>query len=399
MSPFLIRPNTDYTTFKALLDEHFPDIRQRIRDDSNIRPSVIKNELVNDYARIGSFLTHTNAVMLALQRLEQAISDKLTAKVAAEGRAGGTYTALENTLLRDNTLPSGIFKFPSATNARGESIYFKTHKLLSSTLQDLEDLHNFNGRSVDTFEQTPLMDLYPGAKVASNPGKPVASTSGRGDPVAFLTLPDKAKTAPSDWPGRAKPVGVPAVSGILGQAFNKTLLRHGYHFKDPGAGIAHGEYTHRLQWYAVVVKRPDLGLINSPLDIFRSLGSDWCKHAREGVANDGSNLTGYYMWEALFDCAPAGLQLADWRPHSTTFTCPEAMLTQLTPSVLRTDDTHFLLKALMRARNKKRAGNVSGGDSSFERQDYGLRFTGSSTKTIQTATGFKGAYLFWYLSH
>ena len=53
------------------------------------------------------------------------------------------------------------------------------------------------------------------------------------------------------------------------------------------------------------------------------------------------------MWEALFDCAPAGLQLAEWRPHSATFTCPEAMLTKLTPSVLRTDDTHFLLKAMM----------------------------------------------------
>jgi len=398
VAPFLIRANTDYTTFSALIDENFPDIRQRIRDDSNIRPSVIKNELVNDYARIGSFLTHTNAVMLALQRLEQALLDKLAAKVRDEGDAGGSFTTLQNTL-SGNTLPSGVFKFPSTTNARGESIYFKTHKLLSSTLQDLEDLHNFNGRSVDTFEQTPAMDLYPGAKVARNPGRPEAATSSGGDPVAFLRLPDKAKTDPSNWPGGAKPVGVPAVSGILGQAFNKTLLRHGYHFKDPGAGIAHGEYTHRLQWYAVVTKSAEIGLRNSPLDIFRSLGSDWCKQQKIGRGNDGSELTGYYMWEALFDCAPAGLQLAEWRPHSDTFTCPEAMLKQLTPSVLYTHDTHFLLKALMRARNAKRSGNVSGGDSSFERQDYGLRFTGASTKTIQTATGFKGAYLFWYLSH
>ena len=40
----------------------------------------------------------------------------------------------------------------------------------------------------------------------------------------------------------------------------------------------------------------------------------------------------------------------------------------------------------------------SGGDSTFERQDYGLRFAAGSSKSIETATGFKGAYLLWYLN-
>ena len=49
------------------------------------------------------------------------------------------------------------------------------------------------------------------------------------------------------------------------------LLRHGYQFKDVAAGPYHGEYTHRLQWYAAMNAK-NLGIVNPALDIFRSLG-------------------------------------------------------------------------------------------------------------------------------
>ena len=70
---------------------------------------------------------------------------------------------------------------------------------------------------------------------------------------------------------------MPAGPGYLtdvvgGRDFNRILLRHGYHWKDPGAqGVTHGEYTHRIQWYALLTKWAALGLVNKPLLVFKAM--------------------------------------------------------------------------------------------------------------------------------
>src|SRR5262249_30240481 len=155
------------------------------------------------------------------------------------------------------------------------------------------------------------------------------------------------------------------ISGLLAVSFNRVLLRHGYHFKDPGAGIAHGEYTHRIQWYALVSDWATIGAKNKPLDVFKSFGSLW---SRQGVdeslhyggapAKGVKPFSAYYLWEMLFDCAATQGPMGGWKPFSQTFTCPEALHTYLTPRVLQYNDQLFTLRALMRARLNKRSGDT-----------------------------------------
>src|SRR4029453_3428682 len=65
-----------------------------------------------------------------------------------------------------------------------------------------------------------------------------------------------------------------AMGNVAGRDFNRILLRHGYHFKDVGAGVEHGEYTHRLHWFAI--SQADLRLTNTNLSyLYRCLGSLW----------------------------------------------------------------------------------------------------------------------------
>lgn len=71
-------------------------------------------------------------------------------------------------------------------------------------------------------------------------------------------------------------------------------IRRGYVLKDYGAGVRHGEFTHRLQWHAVMVAITNgfttadpkkQGWDHTPLDLYTSLGMK---------KNDG-------LWARLFD--------------------------------------------------------------------------------------------------
>lgn len=62
--------------------------------------------------------------------------------------------------------------------------------------------------------------------------------------------------------------------GILSTQTFLELPLLGYVFKDPGAGVEHGEYTHRLQWYAVMVdfERHTKRWDHTPYELYTKIG-------------------------------------------------------------------------------------------------------------------------------
>ena len=68
--------------------------------------------------------------------------------------------------------------------------------------------------------------------------------------------------------------------GILDSPTFLGIIRRGIAFKDFGAGIPHGEWTHRLQWFAIAAeitegftKAKGAGYNHTPLELYRYLGS------------------------------------------------------------------------------------------------------------------------------
>lgn len=79
-------------------------------------------------------------------------------------------------------------------------------------------------------------------------------------------------------------------------------ISHGLVLKDYGAGVKHGEFTHRLQWYILgraitnnFTTAFRAGWSHSPFELYTHLGSAGARNGREG-GNTGGDL-----WGRLFD--------------------------------------------------------------------------------------------------
>jgi len=363
MSPLVIPADRDATQFGELLRRTFPNLEGAIRDDNTLTVTN-KAALIDDYAEIGAFLSNRTLVEDALRTLNA----KVLEKIAASGNA--TLSAQ----ITDKNFRGTGFDQPKTNTGRGESIIFKTHKVLSSVLKDREDREGFNNF---TPPAAPPQDWGHGAidtkpdrlhsRAQSGTGPLVAGPDGR------FTLAPVAGNPPT------RPVGVPTLTSVVGgMDFQRILLRHGYHWKDPGAGgVAHGEYTHRIQWYAILEKAPPLPLRNRAIEIFKSMGSLWSRSNYPARPDSGGHT---YLWEVLFDCFPEGTDEADWRPRSGTYNCPDNLTAFLTNNGMArapaTDDPLFALKVLMMVRRYKRAklGNW----------EPALRFTTGSGKSATT---------------
>jgi hypothetical protein len=387
MSPLVIPANQDASQFRTLLENTFPNLAAQIAADDSL---IVRNKaaLIQDYAEIGAFLSNNALVHAALATLNARLLDKID----QVGNANLTSQ------VKDKTFAGTGFASPKTTNARNESIILKTHKVLSSVLKAREDLEGFNNYTRPAEPrgdwQHSAIDrkddrLHSRARTGTAPL--VADAQGR----FALEAVD-----PTRLPTR--PVGVPTLTSVVGgMDFQRILLRHGYHWKDPGAGgVTHGEYTHRLQWYAILEKSPPLTLANKPLEIFKSMGSIWSRSNYPGPP-DRSGHT--YLWEVLFDCFPEGTDEPDFRPRSGTYNCPDNLTAFLTNNgnwrPPPTDDPLFALKVLMMVRRYKRAvlGNW----------EPARRFSAGSPKTATTVfqqssqgadAGRIGAFLVWYNS-
>jgi hypothetical protein len=213
--------------------------------------------------------------------------------------------------------------------------------------------------------------LYYGA---SEPAKlhSLAFAAQRGSPgnavVAEGNLPklESVKTQ-----GKAPLPAGPAVAmgNVAGRDFNRILLRHGYHFKDIGAGTDHGEFTHRLHWFAIA--NGGLELANPLPYLYRCLGSLWAG----GRTNTGTTIIDtksvaqtVYLWEAIFDCFPndtiAKQQKSLAYSQYGVFNCPDYLNLELSNienlkkiSPLERDNLKNLwfLRVLLYTRREKRA--------------------------------------------
>jgi hypothetical protein len=87
---------------------------------------------------------------------------------------------------------------------------------------------------------------------------------------------------------------VPTYHGFVQPADFRLQLEKKTHWKDPGAQLIHGEYTHRLQWFAVFSELWSTGATAS--NVFASIGKYPATFASQ--TSPGADL---YLWDALCD--------------------------------------------------------------------------------------------------
>lgn len=143
-----------------------------------------------------------------------------------------------------------------------------------------------------------------------------------GADVTLNATPGKAVTLPGFAPAHV---------------FRQQLLAKARHFKDPGVGALHGEFTHRIQWYIVCKAAAELALQNPCADIFKAC-------ARPEFFNNPVNVS---VWDLIFE---GGGTAQDFRkPEMVT----EFFLRVSQESHPRHGDLWFLA-ALMEGRYAKR---------------------------------------------
>jgi len=328
--PFPLRPSMSFEEFRDGIVKHY---WKNLGDE--IGKSVFKcaraAELPDDYAKIGSFLTDKDRVEAALQPLEKEIRDAI---VRRQKQVPSTYDAAKSYTLQ--------------RNKGGSLAHLKSHKLLTNALRASEAEAGFNHEKI---QKGTFFDA------AKRPIGKFHGTAAISDSQGRLTSVGKEK--PDDLLSKAVPLarGAPTVLGDLDPLAFNVLLRHGYQFKDVAAGAYHGEYTHRLQWYAIL--KGNLGLANTPLDIYRSLGFKFAKGDKDVPADESAQL---WMWQALFDTAETEsdakrLRTIAYTNSGAVFNCPEAMNKSLMKiEVSDTDQNNLLwcLRVLLKTRWKKR---------------------------------------------
>ena len=107
--------------------------------------------------------------------------------------------------------------------------------------------------------------------------------------------------------------------------FAHVLLANGAHWKDPGVNLAHGEYTHRIQWWVVINAK--IKLTHKPANLFRKLGGPECFFPNKG--NDEPRSLFFWLFDtkdganALAPTIQASHKERPDQPYTDDFRCPE----------------------------------------------------------------------------
>ncbi len=314
-----------------------------------VTDAVDHSKLPDDCAEICSFLSDQARVVTELQALNTAIRNKLEAP-GASGEVQGVRAKIEGVINR-----TGGYDDPTRGVGQGEPTkVFKTHKVLSGVLDEAEQAAGFNGAQAK---------LHTTAQTAGDKSNAIAF--GAHDPQGAWQAHVPPNTPVGKLPQVNLPSAAPTLTGILIKSFNPILLKNGFHWKDPGADARiHGEFTHRLQWYAVVQAKTNarLNLINTPLQIFKSMG--YLFAGADNAVNfpgEGGVLinatTKVYLWELLCDCfAVDQRESTPTKPWSETFNCPNVLQTFLSKPIMPPNQHQLpYLNVLMRARLIKRS--------------------------------------------
>ena len=353
--PFPIRPQNTVADIRALVAHYWTNLDNAIAAN-NFITATNKGQLVEDYCKIGAFLSDNNLVEAALVPLEEQIRANIL-------QLAGTARAV--------AMPTGHAGAVAVTTRRqaGGGAHMKAHKVLSEALRRSEAEGGFNHEKLvnnTMMGEIVAADVKRGTLHAGGSTLDMASPGRALKPTARSIIKNAdgttANPQPEGYGTMALPSGVPTVhaqlGGLDGRTFNSVLLRHGYQFKDVGAGPYHGEYSHRLQWFAIM--RRNLGLTNTPLEIFRSLGYMTAKADRN--VPPGRHL---YLWEMLFDCGTSDQNAIDVSGTlaycNQTYNSPEILNTRLMARINKSYANLpdlWCLRVLLATRYKKRADNA-----------------------------------------
>lgn len=295
----------------AIIEHYFPD--------------YCKGEyatFADDYAKIGAFLTRKEYVLEKLEPLER----KLRA------------LAKEN--IRTHSITPEV--------GQGKTIYDTvgvTKKILDRALQDVETQAGFNSAKYGLLHSRSTFGTTSTAEVD-------LKADGRtGNGAQNVKLP----------------AGVPKIVGPIDSMDFMVLLKHGYAFKDVGAESGHGEFTHRLQWYAIIQAKDEIGLTNEPIKLYKEM---WFSRTR-GTHNLGQHKL--YMWVALLDNFQSEAEAINsdtlaW--CSKTFNSPEFMnacLMNTNGNGMDLDEQNmsnlFVLRRLLKKRALKRQKSYDNNDN------------------------------------
>jgi hypothetical protein len=305
-----------------------------------------ESSFADDYAAIGAFLTRTDEVLRKLIPLERKLRE-----LAAENARN------QDQLGQPIVVPTAKTIYDTKEGTR---------KVLTRALFDVETQAGFNGAKAGLLHDNSVFGEGRGAQVAlTNQGR---TTGGQRGSAVNVNLP----------------AGVPLIIGSIHPTDFMVLLKHGYAFKDVGAESAHGEFTHRLQWYAIIEAKGELNLANAPIDLYKKM---WFRSTL-GSRNlpTGCSL---YMWMALLDNLSSAEEASNastvaWT--SNTFNSPEEMNKALTRRDYSAqgrldegDPTNlFVLRRILAARQGKRA--LGGYDATDK--FHGKKMVAGKEKTI-----------------
>jgi hypothetical protein len=212
-----------------------------------------------DWCRLGSFLSDPTEMFQAMHALDLAMYDRLcknrlaTKVEGVEGRKMVTSAYHDYCFNNKPGQPKPSVAMPNKDTLDKSVV----SRLLSEVLSTFEAENGFEFETGD-YQATGKVD------------------------IPDRTTPVNAKVHVSTYHGF-----------VQAQDFNLQLTKRS-HWKDPGAEQRHGEFTHRLQWYAVTSRLfMDAG---HAATVFESIGK--CKAA---FARPGPNAGFLYLWDALCD--------------------------------------------------------------------------------------------------
>jgi hypothetical protein len=271
------------------------DLRKSIKEIFRLKDDTY----IDDYATIAEFLQQPAAMATALVELEKDMIAKFSQSAdptlvnAVRGASANRITARSTTAVAKD--PKDATQ--RASYGRNADFKQKYHGCLAKALLVLEQTNQFSlGFAKSTL--------------------PIAITKTERINADLNKHLDKEK-------------GVPVLTGVVRAGhFNSFLLANGTHWKDPGVSPDHGEFTHRIQWYAIC--KAGLKLTHQPIDLFKKLSTPECffyasKADEEADRNDRS------MWYFLFDCADGAVNptyvsfetATPWKPTTDNFRSPE----------------------------------------------------------------------------
>lgn len=161
----------------------------------------------------------------------------------------------------------------------------------------------------------------------------------------------------------------PTLKGFMHpNTFNDVLLKQGFHFKDPGAGIAHGEFSHRIQWFIIMcahlLGRNGYTIRTEPLKLYALCGAIktkyWTKAAREKNSfgsqyGENSDFFDLSLFAYLCDCTTKSNTSVGPKAETGDFRCPELLNSRLISPAAAEDSGLYMLNNFLSARNTKRS--------------------------------------------